>query len=261
MNIDFHTHRKLAKNLPFSNLYTDWLIEVAKKTSLDAICLTEHFNTIEFDKLYNYIKNNSEKDGDSLIFNDFRIFPGMEIDIKEKGHILVLGSIEEILELNQELSPNKKVSDFLPFSDLLKILKNYNLILGAAHPFRPGGNIPNLKENEIKEFDFLDLNGKDMANNKDYAINNTRKLSNTYNIPVVAGSDTHQALQYGCTWTNFEEDINTFSKLKREIELENYKIQVSQSINSQVKSAGLLKKALKEIHSLGGDYVQILLQE
>lgn len=100
-----------------------------------------------------------------------------------------------------------------------------------------------------------------MVNNKDYAINNTRKLSNTYNIPVVAGSDTHQALQYGCTWTNFEEDINTFSKLKREIELENYKIQVSQSINSQVKSAGLLKKALKEIHSLGGDYVQILLQE
>lgn len=189
------------------------------------------------------------------------MFPGMEIDIKEKGHILVLGSIEEILELNQELSPNKKVSDFLPFSDLLKILKNYNLILGAAHPFRPGGNIPNLKENEIKEFDFIDLNGKDMANNKDYAINNTRKLSNTYNIPVVAGSDTHQALQYGCTWTNFEEDINTFSKLKREIELENYKIQVSQSINSQVKSAGLLKKALKEIHSLGGDYVQILLQE
>ena len=189
------------------------------------------------------------------------MFPGMEIDIKEKGHILVLGSIEEILELNQELSPNKKVSDFLPFSDLLKILKNYNLILGAAHPFRPGGNIPNLKENEIKEFDFIDLNGKDMANNKDYAINNTRKLSNTYNIPVVAGSDTHQALQYGCTWTNFEEDINTFSKLKREIKLENYKIQVSQSINSQVKSAGLLKKALKEIHSLGGDYVQILLQE
>lgn len=189
------------------------------------------------------------------------MFPGMEIDIKEKGHILVLGSIEEILELNQELSPNKKVSDFLPFSDLLKILKNYNLILGAAHPFRPGGNIPNLKENEIKEFDFLDLNGKDMANNKDYAINNTRKLSNTYNIPLVAGSDTHQALQYGCTWTNFEEDINTFSKLKREIKLENYKIQVSQSINSQVKSAGLLKKALKEIHSLGGDYVQILLQE
>lgn len=189
------------------------------------------------------------------------MFPGMEIDIKEKGHILVLGSIEEILELNQELSPNKKVSDFLPFSDLLKILKNYNLILGAAHPFRPGGNIPNLKENEIKEFDFLDLNGKDMANNKDYAINNTRKLSNTYNIPVVAGSDTHQALQYGCTWTNFEEDINTFSKLKREIKLENYKIQVSQSINSQVKSAGLLKKALKVIHSLGGDYVQILLQE
>ena len=45
MYIDFHTHGKLAKKLPFSKEYTDWLLREAKEAGLDAICLTEHFNT------------------------------------------------------------------------------------------------------------------------------------------------------------------------------------------------------------------------
>lgn len=43
--VDFHTHGKLAKYLPFSVNYTNWLLQEAKGTGLDAICLTEHFNT------------------------------------------------------------------------------------------------------------------------------------------------------------------------------------------------------------------------
>ena len=45
MYVDFHTHGKLAKYLPFSINYTNWLLQEAKGTGLDAICLTEDFNT------------------------------------------------------------------------------------------------------------------------------------------------------------------------------------------------------------------------
>ena len=45
MNIDFHTHGKLAKKLPFSTQYTDQMFHKAYLKGLDAICLTEHFNT------------------------------------------------------------------------------------------------------------------------------------------------------------------------------------------------------------------------
>ena len=48
MKIDFHTHGKLAKKLPFSKEYTDWLFREAQKSGLDALCLTEHFNTLGF---------------------------------------------------------------------------------------------------------------------------------------------------------------------------------------------------------------------
>ena len=49
MYLDFHTHGKLAKYLPFSVPYTRWLLGEARNAGLDAICLTEHFNTQQFD--------------------------------------------------------------------------------------------------------------------------------------------------------------------------------------------------------------------
>ena len=56
VKIDFHTHGKLAKKLPFSADYTDWLFREARRAGLDALCLTEHFNTLGFDEVYRYIE-------------------------------------------------------------------------------------------------------------------------------------------------------------------------------------------------------------
>ena len=51
MFIDFHTHGKLAKKLPFSTEYTDWLMEEAGRSGLDAICVAEQFNTLQVDEV------------------------------------------------------------------------------------------------------------------------------------------------------------------------------------------------------------------
>ena len=48
--------------------------------------------------------------------------------------------------------------------------------------------------------------------------------------------------------------------MKEEIRKGSYEIVVSGHAAFQVKTAGLLKRALKEIHILGGDYVSVLLQ-
>ena len=92
MYIDFHTHGKLAKKLPFSTIYTDWLFGEAKDSGLDAICLTEHFNTLQFEQMYKYIMESTVRDKDTLVAeNGLRIFTGMETDIEEGGHILCVG--------------------------------------------------------------------------------------------------------------------------------------------------------------------------
>ena len=113
MYIDFHTHGKLAKKLPFSKIYTNWLLEEAKNGGLDAICVTEHFNTLQFDEMYQYIVDSCKRDGDSLLAsNGLRIFAGMETDIAEGGHVLCIGKPEEILELNHKLEPYKEKKIF-----------------------------------------------------------------------------------------------------------------------------------------------------
>ena len=66
MRLDFHTHGKLAKKLPFSTAYTDWLFGEARQAGLDALCLTEHFNTLQFADVYGYIASVSRRIGDTL---------------------------------------------------------------------------------------------------------------------------------------------------------------------------------------------------
>ena len=161
MYIDFHTHGKLAKKLPFSTVYTDWLFSEAKNAGLDALCLTEHFNTLQFEDLYRYVLASGDRQGDAIILkNGLKVFPGMETDIAEGGHILSVGPAEAILELNARLKPHMEKERFLPFSRLMDLFDEYPVIVGGGHPFREGGHIPQLPENELRRLHFLDLNGR-----------------------------------------------------------------------------------------------------
>lgn len=262
MYIDFHTHGKLAKKLPFSRIYTDWLFGEAKESGLDALCLTEHFNTLQFDEMYRYIMNSCKREGDSLVTeNGLRIFTGMETDILEGGHVLCIGAPEDILELNQRLEPYKEKNCFLPFEKLMDMFSEYSVLVGAGHPYREGGHIPELPLEQLKRLHFLDLNGKDIAMNARETMEKVYTLGESLIIPVVSGSDTHQAVQYGCVRTCMEEDVDTIRALYQEMLAGRYRIGTSPNAAFQVKTAGLLKKALKEIHAVGGDYVSVLVSQ
>lgn len=260
MIIDFHTHGKLAKNLPFSEEYTRWMFQQAKEAGLDALCLTEHFNTLYFDELYRFIIDNYTEDGDSFIAEGVRVFLGMEIDIEEKGHILAIGTIDNILSLNRELEAYKTKGNFLEFKKLLNYTQKYGVFLGAAHPFREGSNIPKMDLELLKELDFIDLNGKDYASKGEKVKQEVNEFSEKLNIPVVGGSDTHQGLQYGSIFNDFNVECRTINELISNIYEGKYEIGVSEDIKLKVKTAGILKKALKEIHACGGNYVSVLTQ-
>ena len=261
MYLDFHTHGKLAKKLPFSEDYTHWLFSQAKDAGLDALCLTEHFNTWGFAELYRYITAHSVREGDTLVFDGLRIFPGMETDIAEGGHILSIGPMEAILELNRRLEPHKAKGQFLPFSELMDLFDQYPVLVGGAHPFREGGHIPQLPADQLERLDFLDLNGKDLATDRQRAERLTKGLGERLGKPVVSGSDTHQAVQYGCVTTVFEREVDTVPALYGEMTAGRYAIDLSDTAAFQVRTACLLKRSLKEIHALGGDYVAILTRE
>lgn len=261
MKIDFHTHGKLAKKLPFSKEYTEWLFCEAQKSGLDALCLTEHFNTIGFGDIYKYITDSCFKDGDSWITDSgFRIFPGMETDIAEGGHTLILSSVECIMEMNRRLEPYKDKGHFLPVEKLMEMVSEYPAMIGAGHPYRTGGHIPELPREILRKFFFLDINGKDLAEDTKGTWEKMKKLAVSLGLPLIAGSDTHQAVQYGCVWNEFEQTVNRVMDLAKEIKNQAYQIRMSDTLMLRVESAGILKRALKEINALGGDYVSVLLK-
>ena len=260
MKMDFHTHGKLAKKLPFSTAYTDWLMNQAKQAGLDAIALTEHFNTLQFDEVYAYLKGKAVLDGDTLLMpNGLRIFCGMETDIAQGGHILCIGRYEDILTLNQKLAPYKQPNHFIDFDALMDLFDQYDVIVGAAHPYRSGSHIPELTLKQLSRFDFVDLNGKDMGSDRNHLEPLTFALAQKIDRPLVCGSDTHQAVQYGCVYTEFNTTINTVEGLRQVMNKGDYSRFIDNHVSQQVQAAAYLKASLKTIHALGGDYVAVLL--
>ena len=176
----------------------------------------------------------------------------------EGGHILSIGPLEAILELNRRLEPNKEKGSFLPFQRLMDLFEEFPVVVGLR-PSRPG-HVPELPEEQLRRLRFLDLNGKDLALDRERTERLTYALGKKLSIPVVSGSDTHQAVQYGCVTTVFERNCDTIPELYEEMQAGRYAIHLADTATFQVRTACLLKRSLKEIHALGGDYVSILTQ-
>jgi len=258
MKIDFHTHGKLAKKLPVSIQYMEAMFKGAREAGLDAICLTEHFNTNGFYELYNHIRVHYQQEGDTFIYRGLRIFPGMEVDVDEGVHILVLGKIDDIIKINQELEPRKQKGRFVSFSELVSMTKERGIYVGAAHPYRLGSEALKIDVNLLDAFDFLDMNGKDVAYGQQEAMSLVTDLGKKLQKPVIAGSDTHQPNQYGCIFNKFTDRINTFDALFEAIQQNKYDIHVADDIYDRVESAVVMKIKMKALHEEGLDYVDYL---
>ena len=79
-----------------------------------------------------------------------------------RGHILSIGPLEAILELNRRLEPHKEKGNFLPFAQLMDLFDQYLVVVGCGHLprrrpcARVASGLPVAAE-------VPDLNGKDLA--------------------------------------------------------------------------------------------------
>ena len=124
------------------------------------------------------------------------------------------------------------------------------MLVGCAHPSgpRPGAGAAH---GAAARFHFLDLNGKDMAQDRARTQRLTQALGKQLAIPWWRGSDTHQAVQYGCISTVFARGCHGLRAVGGD---------AGRPVHHrgggpgpfQVRAACLLKRALKEVHALGG---------
>lgn len=248
MLIDLHTHGKLSKQSDFSLEYFHEMMQEARLNGLDAVALTEHFNTKNYEAIYEALDSTFPYNGHYYEAHGVRIFPGIEVDIRETGHILLIGKKEEILAIRAELEPYTSKGNFIPFAQLLKLADTYRLLKIGGHPFRESTPLHELSRELLIQLDALDLNAKDLY--KQGIEVNRQKLepfAEELGLPIVAGSDTHQCLQYGSVVNRFNELIDTVEDLKRAIQNQDYEIEISEALHIKVKASVMLKKVLKQL--------------
>lgn len=253
MKIDFHSHVKISKKSTFMPAYFKEMMYEAKLIGLDAVAMTEHFNTERFYDIYNYLERNYKYEHGYYLVDGLKLFPGIEVDVKEIGHILLIGDRNDIAEIRASLEYHIDPESFISFNDLLDLAEAYQVLKIGAHAFRETTPLHQHDPEQLRRLDALDLNGKDLYTYGTEAyFKKIRRFADEIGLPIVAGSDTHQFLQYGSVYNDFQRDCKTVTELKTQIINENYQIEISPSLDLKVKSAALVKKLLKKMLNKNG---------
>ena len=246
MRIDLHAHVKLTKKTEFSMEYFQQSIQEAVQSGLDAIAMTEHFNTYRFHDIYYELDQHYTYQEDYYDVEGFKVFPGMEIDVKFGGHILVIGTRGAILELRSRLEPHTDADTFIEFEQLLDWCDDLSLLRIGAHPYRESNSLTQHDVATLQRLDCFDLNAKDLNTYGSTMTNKVKKLADSIGIPMVAGSDTHHPLQFGSIINQLDADYNKVADLAACLQQGRYQIEISPCLDAKVKGATLVKKLLKQ---------------
>lgn len=246
MKIDLHCHIKLSKKTDFQIEYFNQAIREASLAGLDAIAMTEHFNTSNFYEVYDQLDAAYPYRENYYDVNGFKVFPGMEIDVDQKGHILVIGTRNKILDLRHRLEPFTEKDAFVPFEQLLDWCDELDLLRIGAHPHRESNPLTQHELSLLSRLDAFDINGKDVGTYGSAMIDQVKKLANEVGIPVIVGSDTHHPLQFGCVYNQLDAHYNSYEQIRSCIKENRHEFVISQSLPLHIKAATLVKKLLKE---------------
>jgi hypothetical protein len=240
MFIDFHTHTKLSKKTDFSLSYFYRMIGAARKAGLHATALTEHFNTRNFHEIYDTLDRELPYRDHYYDVDGFRVFCGIEMDIREKGHILLIGERSEIRAIQQKFAHNKDKDTFPHGQDLFDFADRYNVLKIGAHPTRRSTPLTHLDPALLNRLEFLDLNGRETRTRAEL-----EAFAQKLGKPIVAGSDSHHPIQFGSVRNNFHRDCRTIDDIRRCVHEGLYSIEVSPIIGLKVSAAKMIKRTIK----------------
>jgi len=248
MKIDFHSHVKISKKSMFMPDYFKEMMKEARAIGLNAVAMTEHFNTTRFYDIYDYLDQHYSYQQGYYDVEGFKLFPGIEVDIKETGHILLIGDREDVIEIRSHLESHLLEEHFIPFNQLMDLADGYPVLKIGAHPFRESTPLYHLSKEQLHRLDAFDLNGKDLyAQGVEEYISKLNSFAKEIGLPVVGGSDTHQYFQYGSVYNELNMECNTVADLQKCIIAGDYQIHTSEDLYLKVKAATVVKKLLKQV--------------
>ncbi len=239
MNIDFHCHVLLSKKAVFNNTLFDKTINQSKKMGLTSVVMTEHIHAKYFEQIFDYLDLYYTYKGIYYDVGGFRLYTGMEVDLDNRGHILVVAHKTDILKLRRKLI--NKYPDNPSLEQLLAEAKVYDTFMIGAHPLREDRLLTGIDENTLRQLDALDINGEDIHLRAE-----VERLAAELNLPVVGGSDAHLYIQAGVVQTCFEQPFESISQLKQMLLVSQPRITSHPFIRLKVKLAGYVTRRIKK---------------
>ena len=246
MKIDFHFHAALSKKIGFELDFFRTTLQQARQVGLDALAVTEHFNSSNIDVLYPTLDAEFEYVGDYYLADGIKLFPGLEIDVQEGPHILVLGNRAAIEVLRGRLQPHLTPDTFCSMAELFAKQAGLDCLTICAHPFRPHRNIHNIAPELWPGFHAVDLNATDLFNFGAEMRIQVEEFAAAYHLPVLAGSDTHHFEQLGSVYNQFRQPFSTIPELKALISTGAYTVCVNDNLPAMVGLARQEKLRLKQ---------------
>ncbi|WP_082233037.1 hypothetical protein [Halobacillus massiliensis] len=237
MQIDFHTHANILRKSPITLDEFIQKMEEASLNGLNALALTEDINHPNFTSFYDMLDDNFTYEDDYYNVNGLKVFPGMRVEVKEKGTLLIIADRATIKLIY------KKVKDLqekgIPADDLLRLLNNYNALKIGAHPFRESNPWLHHSEKTLKQFDAFDINGKDLYKYGHNMKAEVEALAEQLQIGAVGGSHASQRFHYGCIFNEFPE-CKTIDQLRKAVKAQEYKVHVSPFLYPKIKAANFV---------------------
>jgi len=204
--IDLHTHTHPLSH--DSLLSPDELIEAAKASRLEGVCLTEHdffWDPAEAAAL-------SKRHG-------FVVIPGIEVNT-EDGHIVVFGLERFVYGMHR-------------LHELARLAETAGAIMIAAHPYRRqlpfelrhGGDWTNALERAVANPACSHVAAIETHNGRGSDRENafSAAVAARLGLPTVAASDAHERKDVGCCATEFDRQITNLADLITEVKAGRFK--------------------------------------
>ena len=209
MRIDLHIHTRPKS--PCSAIDPSALLEAARQSGLEGICLTEHQNRWTDEEVREWARASG-----------MRVFQGNEITTSQ-GDILVFGL-------------DRDVKGVVPIQDLRKEVEAARGLMIAAHPFRGFllFGISQLRldvEQACKRSVFQFVDGLEVHNCKvtDPENDMARQVGERLGLLGVAGSDAHRLEEVGRCVTVLEREVRTEQELIGELRAERFRVELRRS--------------------------------
>jgi len=245
LKIDLHTHGKWSKDIDFSYEYYVEMMRTASQ-HVDAVALTEHFNTKDFLNIYEVLDDKAIYHNGYYLIEGVKVFPGIEVDVAEQSHILVIGSRKAIISISKQLDSYRSANNFIPLERLLGLSEFNQCLTIGAHPYRKENPLDHVDPELIARLDAIDINGRDLHKYGLSMEKKVQKLANRYNLPTIAGSDTHQPLQFGCVYNELPYSCESVEQIKEIITLRKHQFTIAHDLHTKVESAEAEQKKYKE---------------